>query len=29
MKEYYEFTSQKEYEEYTELMLWLINNNKV
>ncbi len=28
MKEFYEFTSELEYEEFAQLM-WLINNNKV
>jgi len=27
MKEYHEFNSEQEYEEYAQLM-WLINNNK-
>ena len=29
MKEFYGFSSQKEYDEYTELMLLLITNNKI
>jgi hypothetical protein len=29
MKEYYGFSSQKEYEEYAELMLLLITNDKI
>ena len=29
MKEFYEFTSETEYDEYTELMLLLITNDKI
>ena len=29
MKEFYEFSSQTEYDEYTELMLLLITNDKI
>ena len=29
MKEFYEFSSETEYDEYTELMLLLITNDKI